>query len=313
MGQPECRLPKVLVPYPGPCTDDGVNDIFVYLRPESNGVNVESTILRVIKSNSLYDEGNQLVYMANLPGDFMVTKRIVENHYAVKLHFAVKGAAAFTPHMKKTFEGFFQIPFQEARIVGGFEALTLLNLDPEELFNLWVSPFDMLVINGQTIKRKDDLFIVNYNIPALLHKNSNVTDIAVMVFRSSLTWAQIHKMIDDMGEALIKKEIMDPLKPASRFFHFSKGPFGQILDGIGYLYERGDKPVPLRDISFARYLMDRGITEEQVRQVLRNPLFLLDRGDGDLQEENIIDATVTESYQGGYEELMACRAQFFLK
>ncbi len=313
MGQSRCRMPKVLVPYPGPCTDEGIQDVFVYLRPESNGVDVESTILKAIRANPLYDKGNDLVYLANLPGDFIVERRVVEQHYAVKLHFAVRGASAFTPKMKETFEAFFQISFDQARIVGGFEALKILDLDPEELFNLWVSPFDMLVINGQTIKRKDDIFIVNYNIPALLHKNSRNTDIAVMVFRSSLTWVQIHRMMDDMGQALIEKKIMDPLKPASRFFHYSKGPFEQILDGSGYLYDPSSHSIPLEDISFARYLFDHGYSRETIRHLIRNPIFVLSREDGTEQEDNILDFSAADSYQGAMKELQSCKAQIYLR
>ncbi len=131
-------LPKVLIPYPGPTGDPRQQDIFVYLRPETNGVRVESAVLKVIEHCPAYKQDMNLVYLANVPGEYITEQHIVEHYYALKLDFAVYGKDRFTPHMKEAFTQAFRLPFAEADIIGSFEALRRLKLGPEELFALWV-------------------------------------------------------------------------------------------------------------------------------------------------------------------------------
>jgi len=75
------RLPSVLVPYTGPTAEPGEQDIAVYLRPESNGVRVESTMLKVLRQSLAARDRTRLVYLANLPGDFIVSRGVVRDHY----------------------------------------------------------------------------------------------------------------------------------------------------------------------------------------------------------------------------------------
>lgn len=64
--------PKVLVPYIGPSTDPHELDVLFYLRPESNGVAVESTVLAVIRRCRAEGVAIQLGYMANIPGSTII-------------------------------------------------------------------------------------------------------------------------------------------------------------------------------------------------------------------------------------------------
>ena len=98
--------PKVLIPYPGPDASGNVQDIFVYLRPETNGVLVESTLLKVVKECRAAGVEISLIYLANIPGEFILGHHIVERHYAQKFYFAVHGKNAFTPAMKARVESF---------------------------------------------------------------------------------------------------------------------------------------------------------------------------------------------------------------
>ena len=75
------RNPTVLIPYAGVCTDRSCHDVFVYLRPETNGVEVESTLFRVVKGNQEYRETVKLVYLANIHVSFIQRNRIVEQYY----------------------------------------------------------------------------------------------------------------------------------------------------------------------------------------------------------------------------------------
>ena len=77
--------PSILVPYPGPDSAPDALDVFVYLRPETNGVAVESTVLKVVRECRGRESDIDLVYMANVPGSHIVRRRIVERHYSLRL------------------------------------------------------------------------------------------------------------------------------------------------------------------------------------------------------------------------------------
>ncbi|MDC7124932.1 MAG: hypothetical protein PQJ46_05160, partial [Spirochaetales bacterium] len=149
----EVRKPSILIPFTPSDEDSHTRDVFVYLRPETNGVEVESVIMNAIKKESDCKELVKLVYLANLPGNFITQKGLIEHHYRMRLLFAMNGKRMFTKHMKKVFSSYFRYPFDKAEIIGAYEALKRLGLSEEQLFNSWVSPSDMLNINGQSIKR----------------------------------------------------------------------------------------------------------------------------------------------------------------
>lgn len=289
------RLPQVMIPYPGPCADDETQDVFLYLRPETNGVLIESLLLRIVK-NEKYAAHCKVIYLANMPGDYIVRKRIIEQHYALKIKFAHLGKVAFTPFMIKKFENYFLENFFTAKIIGAYEAIHKLKIDPEELFKLWVPPHHFAIINGQTIKYYNGYYILNYDIPALLHKNSRQTDFAVMIFRSSLSRTDFHYLVEDMRSALIAEQILGPERPLSRTFHYSSGPFEQILDGIGYLYNPKGKHLPLDQISFYNYLLRNGISRRAIQRAIRNPIMRFKTEDG-IIEENIFQYTASATYQ----------------
>jgi hypothetical protein len=317
MSSSEPRKPKVLIPYPGPCHDLPCHDVFVYLRPETNGIEVESVLLRVIHSNPEYKQHLQLRYLANIPGDFIVRRRIIEKYYVLQIYFAVHGREAFTEKMVGRFEEYFDADFESARVFGAFEALKVLNMTYNQLFQLRVPKDDMLNMNGQCIKRYRDTYIVNYDIPAILHKNNNQTDIAVMIFRTDFDYDAIHRVIRDMGASLTAAGTLDPGKPLSRMFHYSKGPFDQIRDAIGYLYSADSRHVSLKRISFSQYLLKRGVTMHQIMGAIRYPLMefqpteeepdgsetLRKKGlrDG-LVESDIFTYTRNDSYERAYEK-----------
>src|SRR5262249_23761654 len=144
----------------------------------------------------------ELIFLANIPGEFIVKHRIVEQYYGLRLHFAATGRAALTDSMKREFERVFNVPADKADIVGAFQALETLNKEPEELFDTWVGNQDVATIAGQCIKKIGEQFVINYDVPALLHKNSKQTDIAVMLFRTSLSYAEIRPIIAEMHNVI---------------------------------------------------------------------------------------------------------------
>ena len=268
----------------------------IYLRPETNGIKVESTMLKVIHDSPRYKKALEIVYLANLPGDFLRENRVVENHYALRIRFATKGKEAFTETMKRRFQEHFGVPFDKANIIGSFQALQDLDMTEEELAHLWVPHSQVTYIHAQHIKRYKDIYIVNYDIPRLLHLCSEETDIFSMDLRCFIPYSEIHKLIDKISLALKQEEIL--VNPAlhSHVFHYSKGPFEQILDGIGYLYADGDRHIPLSELSFLSFLLSQGCSEEKILEVVREPILSFRGADGAVEEDNLFVRTYEDSF-----------------
>jgi len=292
-------MPSVLVPYSGPCRERGCQDIFVCLRPETNGVLVESIMLKAIRSDPEAKDRVSLAYLANLPGDFISGNRVIEEHYALKRSFAELGKAAFTPWMRSAFEARFDTSFENARITGAFEAMGILGLDADGLFRLWVPEDSFAVIHGQSIKKSGDLFIVNYDIPSLLHRNTAATDVAAMIFRTDLGYAGFGRLVRRMEGALLDAGVIKEGVPPSYVFHYSKGPLEQVLDAEGYLYDKDSSHTPMDQISFAAYLVERGIGLPALKRCLAHPI-VRSRG---REEAYIFDLTLRDSYEAAYRKL----------
>lgn len=299
----ELGQPTVIVPYPGCSEDPLLQDIFVYLRPETNGVIAESTILKVVKAANKNQDAMKLIYLANIPGEFIVEHKIVEQYYALRLHYAVNGRLAFTPYMAEQFSKYFKVDFNSVPVLGGFEALDTLKMEQEELFNVWVPATDVFITNGQIVKKIGGYYVVNYDIPALLHKNSKSTDIALMIFRTSLGYGKVKELVADMHQALVAINVLGTQYDAARAFHFSKGPFEQILDGASYLYPTSGGSLRLEDLTFSCLLLQRGISRKKICDLLRNPIVRVRRPDGSIFEENIFQLTRYHDYQEAIELL----------
>jgi len=292
---PRSLTPKIIVPFrsasgDGRCTDF-CQDLVVYLRPETNGIQTESVLFRVFK-DPLWHSKVDLVYLANVPGAFLLERGVVERHYDSRIRFARRGAAAFTPGMAEAFTRFFGVEFDQATVVGAFEAMARLNLDEDGLFRIWVPSDDVLELEGQLIKRVSrDLFVVNYDIPALLTKHHAGTDVAAMVFRTELSYQEIKAAVDQIRQSLVTEGLLDPDKPEHRVFHWSRGPFEQLLDAQGYVYTVSDEPVELGDLAFGRFLLDHGETEESIRAALYDPF---------ATGKNLFTATLFDTFDDAY-------------
>ncbi len=305
------RKPTIVVPFSNSCSDEACQDIFLYLRPESNGIKVESAIMRGLSGNAEYRESIKLVYLANLPGSFLVQKGVVKSHYKPRYIFARLGGKIFTPYMKRRFSEHYGVEFAGSRVIGAYEALLYLQSTEDELFNAWVPVEDMLIVDGQVIKKIGDVYVVNSDIPAILHKNNNKTDIAVMIFRTHYTGEEFYQVIQDITGLLVDEGILHSKSMFSRVFHYSKGPFEQILDAVGFLYNEKGEHLPLENIRFYKYLVDRGIAPESIKQTLTNPIFLFDT-EGREEEDSIFVKTKSMEYSESLGTINRAKAQIFL-
>jgi len=282
------REPSLLVSYCGPDSSGDTLDIYMYLRPETNGVLTESVIMKSIVAEPRWREAVKLVYLANYPGDFVHTRGIIEHHYRLKILFARRGGLAFTVGMRRAFQNRYACEFDEKRVLGAFEALDRFGLDEKQLFEYRVDEQDMLITLGQNIKRYRDYWIVNYDIPAILHRNTFETDIAVMVFRVKLEWSDFLDLMNTMSIHLAEVGILGADGALSHVFHYSKSPWEQLLDGIDYLWgvDVTDEGAE-ENISFGAYMLNRGYSREALRDVIRHPLIIHRDDSGEEREANI--------------------------
>jgi hypothetical protein len=120
--------PKILVPYLGP-GKLGQMDIVVYLRPETNGVDVESTLFRELREPAYVDHF-QLVYLANLPGVYLRNTHVINEHYHQRIRFAQEGSRLLLRKMIVRFERLFGEKFDHDLIIGAFEPWKNSRLPP---------------------------------------------------------------------------------------------------------------------------------------------------------------------------------------
>ena len=289
--------PSLLVPYAGPDASGDTCDVYLYLRPETNGVLTESVMMKTIVGNRRWKDSVKLVYLANYPGDFIQTLHLVEHHYRVKIFFARNGGKVFSKGMRQDFEEKFQTEFNEDKVLGAYDALKATGLNEEELFAYRVGEEDMMVTLGQNVKRRGDIWIVNYDIPAILHRNTFNTDIAVMVFRVSLSWEDFHNLIQDMTLHLVDSGVLGSETAPSRAFHYSKSPWEQLLDGIDYLWGVDISAGGAENlISFGAYMLNHGYTRQQLRDIIRRPLILYRDEEGKTRERNIFELSSGLTY-----------------
>ncbi len=168
------------------------------------------------------------------------------------------------------------------------------------------------MINGQSVKRVGQSYIVNYDIPALLHKNSRDTDIAVMIFRVGLGYSFFNDLVEQIRDSLIENGLTNPKTPPSRAFHYSKGPFEQILDGFGYLFTADLHAASLADLTFSTFLMRNGIDFDTIRGVIQHPILHFRDETGTTVEENLFSYTLFDDYETALRKLSTMVAQVIL-
>lgn len=296
------RKPTIVLPYMESNYNEEVKDLYIYLRPETNGIKVESLIFSVIHENTVFRDGISLVYLANLPGDFVSRHRVIERHYQLKCDIAKKGRSCFTPLMIERFENWYNVKWDDVNVVSAYRALDILNISSKELFNLWVSDRDFCYVHGQSIKKIGSLYVINYDIPELLKKNSVSTDIAVMVFRTKLSNRLLTSLITKMETALKEGGAIDPSTPPRRCFHYTKSPLEEILDGRGYLYDEDSIPVSFTSISFVSYLMKQGLSVEKIVDLVQYPIVMVEEK-STKREVYLYDYLMGDSYLEAFEKI----------
>ncbi len=297
--------PTVLVPFTRPDPNPGALDFFLYLRPETNGVDVESVIFSVVRSRK---DDIELTYLANIPGEFIARHNIVERHYALRVAFARAGASAFSDQMRSDLSAAVGRPWGSLDVIGAYDALERLHVGAEDLFAIRVPAEKVFDVAGQVVKEIDGLYVVNYDIPALLRRDRADTDIAVMAIRARLDYAEFFALLSEIRQDLIEKQLFNPEFDLSRAVHVCRGPVEQLADARDYLVAPSGTHLGIMWSPFARFLKMHGFPEEAIAGVLDHPIAVVEQN-GTRREVNLVRETRGLDYAAALRVLNSVVAQ----
>ncbi|MCG8573096.1 MAG: hypothetical protein MJB14_23430 [Spirochaetes bacterium] len=242
----------------------------IYVRPRTNLVKYEKDILLGVQPFG------DVIYLANLNGRLFIQNALILEHYSTEYKFAMFGKAEIARYseMINTIENYFHINFEEANIIGAFESLIQLNLKPDQLFNIIVDQKDFLRVYGQTIKKIDDYYVVNYDIPAILNNYTPETNIFVIVIRlkdPNTTIQDIDQSIflnikNDKNTPIIDEDKLKNLswfEKIRRTYHISHNHLTALFDMLDFVFVDRGNTVDLDDIPFTKKLFENKIIDKE--------------------------------------------------
>ncbi len=298
-----------------PCMKEcmkGSSVAVIAVRPETNKVMYESIILRGISSLS------DLVYMANLSGIVVRNAGVIESQYHCQNKFAMNGKSEIRkyPEMIKAFEEKFSVFFDDAKVIGSFEAVSQYRNDIQksesELFNTIVSQEDFLELYGQTIKRIDGFYVINYDMPALTKKHHKETDIFVIAvtLKEGVTFSElnhgIYNSFTSNKTAIIDSEQrkgMEWFNQVRRTYHISNSHTKTMFDMTDFVINENNVKTTFVETPLGQLILERGkLAECDLIELKKNPIVRIKQPDGVSRLVNIID----ESKQKDEMSLMDC-------
>lgn len=247
----------------------------IYVRPEANELSFEKAILKGVLPYA------DVIYMANLNGLLFIRDAMILEHYASQYRFAIYGVDEIKkyPEMVKKIEEYFNISINSCELLGAFDAILKLNISAEELFNTYVDESSFLKICGQTIKKIKDIYIINYDLPAILEKynlDSNVFIIVIEFKNNNIAFNTINYSIaaelfkDQIEDQILKAQL---LNKAKRIYHISTGHIMAMYDMIDFVYLDNGKRIKLIDTPLGFYLINNKIiSEEKLLNLKEYPL-----------------------------------------
>jgi hypothetical protein len=264
--------PDILIPFNKKLSLDYSCIVPVYVRPETNRVDYESVIIKSISSIG------KPVFMANYNGGVIRQKHILRNHYFYRYVFALHGKNEMRkyPELIDLFEKKFKTSYENAAIYGSFEFLKDKSLcgdmKEDDLFNIYVPFDDFLKFHGLTIKKIGDFYIVNYDIPAVMSKYTDDSNIFVLMLsvNNAVNFRDVNFKIyqkfeeEDISKLLNANEAVDLTweERVKRTYHISHNYIEAMFDMTDFiLYD---------DYSHLHYI-DTPLGKELVQRNIINP------------------------------------------
>jgi hypothetical protein len=294
-GKLEEVKPDILIPYNiNRETLSNSAMLTIYVRPETNKTDYEAVI---IKSTSPYAD---VVYLASLSGTLVNDKALVASHYSSQLQFAIEGKKRLAqyPEMIEWFEKKFKVKFQDAKIVGPFEAILEYKLkkDADELFETMVPEPHFLEMFGQTIKKIGEYYVLNYDIPFVITRHHEETAMFVIALRlksNRYRFSDIdHLIYDNMCKSETtwildseKRKNLAWYRQVRRTYHISRGHIEAMFDLTDFVFKNEKEQIRFTDTPLGRKLLEQEILgeeqlEERLAQLKEHPLVYLNQTGG---------------------------------
>ena len=114
--------------------------------------------------------------------------------------------------------------------------------------------------------------------------------------------------------ASLKKDgIVHDNKRPERFFHYSKSPFDQIRDALCFLYITPKRGAELSEISFAHYLLNRGVPPKEIEHLTMYPrVNIRNKTDKTDHEVSLWEEAKNYTFAQSYELLQRVTSQPFI-
>lgn len=244
--------------------------VMIYVRSQTNRVNYESAIIKGCQ------EFGDVIYLANINGRIFIDSLLVIEHYATQYRFAMQPLECISeyPEIIDAFESHFGVNYQDAKILSPYDAILELNMTPETLFNIFVDDKDFLRTYGQTFKKIQDIYVVNYDLPEIISQytpHANIFTIAVLLRDHD---AQIHDLNEAIFEELrrgnetilIDGTRFDEKKwyeQVRRTYHISYNHIEAMFDMKDFVFSSDGSEINLHEIPFAHYLINENIISEK--------------------------------------------------
>jgi len=274
--------PDILIKYPASELDRVLTDSeweytaysMIYVRPETNLIKYEGRIIEGLKKFA------NIIYMANFNGDVFSSHNILKEHNSSQFRFSDSPREEMGKYSEliDEFEKYFNISYDKVKILGGFSALTELNISEEELFEIIVPETEFLRLYGQTFKKVEDVYIVNYDLPAILKRYNAITNVFMVLVKSDKATPtffedlnlSIYNEIASSGDTPIlfgdKLEDLDWSEKIKRTYHLSNNHLMTMFDMSHFIFKDKDKRLDITETPLGKTILANKIfTEEQLR------------------------------------------------
>lgn len=304
-GSHEEVKPDVLIPYSASADRDILAESSIALisvRPETNKVNYEAAIVQSVSPYA------RAVYLANLSGELINNRAIIACHYASQLQFAINARQEMAryPEMVQTFEEKFAEDFMNAPIIGSFEALLDYRLkeDADDLFATMVPDSDFLEMYGQTIKKIDGYYVMNYDMPAIITRHHEDTGMFIMAVQLKDNSANFSNLLHYIYDTMNRNESTEFIGPEERrcldlawydqvrrTFHISRSHIEAMFDLTDYVFKDDQERIRYADTPLGQKLIKNNVIgekelEQRMKLLKDTPLVYIKQVDG---SEKLVD------------------------